>query len=185
MLISVPSRRHGIMEMKRHYICNTDHRPFSFKPHRIGSILLMLLLAMVSFASSAASRIELLDGTVINGELLSMANGRYVIQSATLGRVELPQSKIRSIEPVAGNSAQGAGKPDFQSIQQQIVASPELMRLVTAMMSDPQIQAAINDPEFMRLVLSGDVDALKSDPRILKLMANPSMQAIIGKMQQR
>lgn len=173
------------METKRHHICITGHRPFSLKSHRIGSILLMLLLATVSLTSSAASRIELVDGTVINGDLLSMANGRYVIQSATLGRIELPQSKIQSIEPVAGNTANGADKPDFQAIQQKIVASPELMQLVTAMMSDPEIQAAIKDPEFMRLILSGDVDALKNDPRILRLMANPSMQAIIGKMQQR
>jgi hypothetical protein len=169
---------------QRCFAATTKH-PLRIEPNALSSILLFLLFALAAFHCHAASRIELVDGTVINGDLLSMANGRYVIQSATLGHIELPQSKIRSIEPVAGNSAHSSEKPDFQAIQQQIVASPELMQLVTAMMSDPQIQAAINDPEFMRLILSGDVDALKSDPRILKLMANPSMQAIIGKMQQR
>ena len=156
-----------------------------FKTRRIGSILLTLLLATVTLTGNAASRIELVDGTVINGDLLSMSNGRYVVQSTTLGRIELPQSSIRAIEPEIGKSGSGGGNVDFHAIQQQITASPELMQLVTGLMSDPQIQAAMKDPEFMRLILSGDVAALKDDPRILKLMGNPSIQAIIGKMQQR
>ena len=164
------------METTRRILC---------KSRRTGSILLSLLLAMVTLASNAASRIELVDGTVINGDLLSMSNGRYVVQSTTLGRIELPQSSIRAIEPVIGKSGAGGGNVDFHAIQQQITASPELMQLVTALMSDPQIQAAMKDPEFMRLILSGDVAALKDDPRMLKLMGNPSIQAIIGKMQQR
>ena len=162
------------METTRRILC---------KSRRTGSILLSLLLAMVTLASHAASRIELVDGTVINGDLLSMSNGRYVVQSTTLGRIELPQSSIRAIEPVIGRSGTGGGNADFHAIQQQITASPELMQLVTALMSDPEIQAAMKDPEFMRLILSGDVAALKDDPRILKLMGNPSIQAIIGKMQ--
>jgi len=165
------------METTRRILC---------KSRRTGSILLSLLLATVTLASQAASRIELVDGTVINGDLLSMSNGRYVVQSTTLGRIELPQSSIRAIEPVIGKSGSGGGNNvDFHAIQQQITASPELMQLVTALMSDPQIQTAIKDPEFMRLILSGDVTALKDDPRMLKLMGNPSIQAIIGKMQQR
>ena len=164
------------METTRRILC---------KSRRTGSILLSLLLAMVTLAGNAASRIELVDGTVINGDLLSMSNGRYVVQSTTLGRIELPQSSIRAIEPVIGRSGTGGGSVDFHAIQQQITASPELMQLVTALMSDPQIQTAMKDPEFMRLILSGDVAALKDDPRMLKLMGNPSIQAIIGKMQQR
>ena len=165
------------METTRRILC---------KSRRTGSILLSLLLAAVTLASNAASRIELVDGTVINGDLLSMSNGRYVVQSTTLGRIELPQSSIRAIEPVIGKSSgSGGGNVDFQAIQQQITTSPELMQLVTALMSDPQIQTAMKDPEFMRLILSGDVAALKDDPRMLKLMGNPSIQAIIGKMQPR
>jgi hypothetical protein len=145
----------------------------------------MVLLAMAGHASNAASRIELVDGTIVNGELVSVSNGRYVIRSPALGQIELPASSIRSIEPAGGKSPVGGKSADFQNIQQQIVSSPELMQLVTSMMSDPEIQTVLKDPEFMQLIMSGDLNALKNDPRIQHLMNNPSMQAIIGKMQHR
>jgi hypothetical protein len=145
----------------------------------------MALLALATVPSPAASRIELVDGTEIIGEVVSMSNGRYVIRSPSLGQIELPQSSIRVIEETGGTAQAKSANADMQAIQQQIVTSPELMQLVTAMMSDPEIQEAIKDPEFVQLIMSGDLVTLKNDPRINRLMSNPSMQAIIGKMQAR
>ena len=156
-----------------------------FESLRIAVLLCLLVLASVSFASSTGNRIELVDGTHIFGEVVSMSNGRYVIRSPSLGQVELPQSSIRAIQPIDVAAPASLSNADIQAIQQKIVSSPELMLLVTALMSDPEVQAALKDPEFVRLVMSGDLQALQGDPRVLHLMSKPSMQAIIGKMQPR
>lgn len=181
----IPNLRHRIMQTERHLMHMAGSLPRRFLSHRIGRVLLMVLFALVGLASAAASQIELVDGTKINGELVSVSNGRYVIRSPALGEIELPASSIRSIMPSGEKPSAGAQGVDFQNIQQQIVSSPELMQLVTAMMSDPEIQSTLKDPEFMQLIMSGDLDTLKNDPRILRLMNNPSMQAILGKMQHR
>lgn len=153
-----------------------------FVSHPIVSLLFLFLLASISFAGSAGSRVELVDGTIINGEVISMTNARYIIRSPTLGQIELPQSSIRTIQPTGNTAPSSSANEDIQVIQQQIVASPELMQLVTVLMSDPEIQKALKDPEFMQLIMSGNLQALKDDPRTLRLMNNPSMQAILDEM---
>ncbi len=174
----------SIMEFKLHSFCNAVD-PLRVSMHRICAFLLMALLGFAAIPSSAASRIELVDGTEINGEVVSMSNGRYIIRSPSLGQIELPQSSVRTIEQAGGTAQASSAKADIQAIQQQIVTSPELMQLVTAMMSDPEIQEAMKDPEFVQLIMSGNLVALQNDPRIHRLMNNPSVKAIIGKMQVR
>jgi hypothetical protein len=146
---------------------------------------LLLLFVAISFACSAGSRIELVDGTTINGEVVSMSNGRYVIQSPSLGRIELPQSSIRAIESAGGSPSATSANAEIQTIQQQIISSPELLQSVSAMMSDPEIQEVLKDQEFVQLIMSGNLEALKDDPRIHRLMNNSSMQAIMGKVKGR
>ena len=163
-----------------------DIAPCAFRwrdSHRIAAFFLLFLLVSVSFTSSAGSRIELVDGTHINGEVVSMSNGRYVIRSPSLGRIELPQSSIRAIQPAGVTASASAANVDIEAIQRKIASSPELMQQVTAMMSDPEIQEVMKDPEFVRLIMSGDLQALQGDPRILRLMGNPSLRAIIDQMQ--
>lgn len=150
--------------------------------HRIVVPLFLMILALASMPAAAESRIELVDGTAINGDVVSASDGSYIIRSTTLGRIEVPETSIRSIRPSGGNGSAPTFNAEFQSIQQQIASSPELMQMVTVLMSDPELQAALNDPELMQLVMSGNFDALRNDPRILRLLSNPSMQAIVGKV---
>lgn len=144
--------------------------------------LFLMILALASMPGGAASHIELVDGTTINGDVVSISNGRYIIHSTTLGQIEVPESSIRSIRPGGGNGSGSAISAEIQSIQKQILSSPELMQMVTALLSDPELQATINDPELIQLVMSGNLEALRVDPRIHRLFANPSIQAIVGKV---
>ena len=144
--------------------------------------LFFMILAQVSLPAGAASQIELVDGTAIQGDVVSAAHGRYVIHSATLGQIELPESSIRSIRPGVESGPGSTSGANLLSIQKQIVSSPELLQMVTALLADPQLQAAMNDPELRQLVISGNLDALRSDPRILRLLAHPSIQEIVGKV---
>lgn len=150
--------------------------------YRTFAPLFLMLLALVNMPSAASSRIELVDGTAIYGDVVSASNGNYTIRSSTLGQIEVPESSIRSIRPDGGSDSGSALSAQLQPIQQQIASSPELMQMVTALQSDPELQAAINDPEFMQLIMSGNLETLQGDPRILRLLANPSIQTIVGKM---
>ena len=140
-----------------------------------------LLLAFAS-SNQGASLIELKDGTRIVGEVVSASQGNYLIRSKALGEIRLDESSIRSIQPSLGDQAYPAQPVELGSIQQKIANSPELMKLIADLQSKPQLQAILNDRHLLQLVLSGDMDSLRQDPRILQLLADPSVQAIIEKV---
>jgi len=53
---------------------------------------------------------------------------------------------------------------------------------VQALQGDPKVQAVLADRELVGLVLSGDLEALQSDPRILRLMEDPAVHAILQRV---
>jgi hypothetical protein len=153
-------------------------------------------------ALAGQSLIELRDGSTIAGALVRVEGAVYVIQSATLGEVRIPESEVLSIRPVSagtpggerggtqvGAGPSGAGTPSagalggqIQDLQQQLTQDPQLMGAIAALQGDPQLRAALADPEFARAVLSGDLDALQQDPRFIELMRHPGIQEIVGRM---
>ena len=152
-------------------------------------IALGLCLTLFHPGARAEGRaIELRDGSVLIGELVGIGNGHYRIRTPMLGEIEVPESDVLAIRPAAatapaaGNGAPGS--PDLQGtiagIQQQIAGDPALMSAVSALQSDPELQAALADPAFVQLVMSGNLTALSADPRFLRLMANPAIQAILS-----
>ena len=66
---------------------------------------LLIGLGLVGPAAGEASRIELRDGSIISGEVVGFADGRYLVESPALGRVTIDQSQIRSLQP--GGAAGG------------------------------------------------------------------------------
>jgi hypothetical protein len=148
-----------------------------------------LCLALAAAGPRAEGRaIELRDGSVLIGELVGITNGRYRIRTAMLGEIEVPEADVLAVRPVGESSPTpvGAlsGSADLQGtiagIQRQIAGDPALMGAVSALQSDPELQAALADPAFVQLVLSGNLTALSADPRFLRLMANPAVQAILS-----
>ena len=77
---------------------------------------LIMSLFLVSIAAASASaggirEVELTDGSVITGEVLSLSNGVYSVKSETLGTMKIGESKIRAIRE-KGHGAPGARKAD-------------------------------------------------------------------------
>ena len=136
-----------------------------------------LLLAITS-TTDGASLIELKDGTRIVGEVVSAGQGHYLIRSPSLGEIRLDESAIPSV----GEQAHPAQTVELGPIHQKIANSPELMKMIIDLQSKPQLQAILNDKQLMQLVLSGDTESLQHDPRIMQLLADPSIQAIVGKV---
>jgi hypothetical protein len=146
---------------------------------KLGLPLSFVLLLAITSTNHGASLIELKDGSRIVGELVSVSQGSYLIRSTALGEIRLEASAIRSIRPSTDGQPGSRQPVELARIQQKIANSPELMKKISDLQSTPQIQAILNDKQLLQLVLSADTDSLQRDPRILQLLADPSVQAII------
>lgn len=175
------------------------HVPMSFRPFRVsgalGIVAALGLLLTLGIAVAAERAFQLRDGSVLMGELIAVAEGRYRIRSAALGEIELPESQILAIRSAPPASAPGS--PPIQSavpadasdlprlmagIQQQMAGDPTLAGAIAALQNDPELLSALADPGFTQLILSGNLTALGTDPRFLRLMANPAIQSILGQV---
>jgi hypothetical protein len=140
------------------------------------------VLLTTASITQGASLIELKDGTRIVGEIVSAEQGHYLIRTTSLGEIRLQETAIHSIHPAMGDQAHSAHMVELGPIQQKINNSPELMKMIADLQSKPQLQAILNDKQLMQLVLSGDMENLQQDPRIMQILADPSIQAIITKV---
>jgi hypothetical protein len=144
--------------------------------------LLVSLTLVGATATAEPSRIELRDGSVISGAVVGFSGGHYLIRSPALGEISVDESEIRAVHP-GGEASAGSGyRSEIQSLQQRMVANPEIVTLLTALANDPEVQAALADPELMHLVASGNLTALQRNPRFQSLLDHPELQAILGQM---
>ncbi|MCX4027268.1 hypothetical protein H0A36_18310 [Endozoicomonas sp. SM1973] len=125
--------------------------------------------------ATQAATIELVDGTRILGEIKSLNDGVYVIDTPSLGQMRIEQKKVRSISK---DKAATANNLSIDSIRQSLINSPETMKAILALQNDPQVKAILADPELMQLINSGNMNALQNNPKIQQLMTNPEVQSI-------
>lgn len=159
-------------------------------PAALGVLAALSLGGGPAGLAAGGSRIELRDGSVFSGELIGVESGRYRIRTALMGEIEVKESDVLAIRPAeSGGSrppALNSGPADysgaFADIGHQVLSDPGLLGSIMELQNDPELQSALADPGFVGLIMSGNVDALKSDPRFLHLMAHPTVQAIIGRV---
>jgi hypothetical protein len=158
---------------------------------------LIISLFFVSIAAASASaggirEVELTDGSVIAGEVLSLSNGVYTIKSGTLGTMKISESKIRAIREKdhgAAGSAQSGQAGDaggvnvpVKSLQDKMMNDGEIMDMVKSLQNDRDFQKILEDPEVMKAVNSGDIAALMANPGFMKLLDNKTVQDIQNKV---
>jgi hypothetical protein len=138
---------------------------------------------------SVAATVTLKDGTVIQGEVRSMQDGVYTIETNSVGTLHVRAEQIRSIDdngksappPRVGSSPSGAssGASALDAAKSLIAGDPKLLATVLELQSDPEMIAVLADPDVMKAIAAGDYAALMSNPKIIALMQNPKIRAII------
>jgi len=145
-----------------------------------------LLLAQESRAGEVRA-IELKDGSVVTGEVVSLTNGKYTIRSGSLGTIQIEESKVLVIRPVGAPAASNFGAipdtaEDISTLQNRMMNDKEVMSKIQSLQNDPEFMKILEDPEVMKAVTSGDTAALMANPQFLKLMNNPTVRDIEQKV---
>lgn len=152
----------------------------------VGSLLVASWLACSAVASAAT--VVLRDGTVIQGEVKSLQDGVYTIETTSVGTVHVRAADVRSIDedgksPSASAAGQPAAGPSpgnaLDAAKSQIVADPKVLATVLALQNDPEVLAVLADPEVAKAMAAGDYSALMSNAKIVALMQNPKVREII------
>ncbi|NOY80137.1 MAG: hypothetical protein GXP31_03935 [Kiritimatiellaeota bacterium] len=88
------------------------------------------------------------------------------------------RSNRPAVRPTAPSLHVKAAGMDIQGLMQAITGDPDIMRSITALQEDPDIQAVLRDPEIQRAVQSGNLLQLMKDPKIIKLLGNKKIQDV-------
>lgn len=143
--------------------------------------LTMILNLLAGSATAGELReIQLSDGSVVSGEVLSLSGGIYTIKSDTLGTLRLEESKVRVIRPKSSPRDNAGG--DTKSLQEKMMSDQEIMGLIPSLQNDPEFKKIMEDSELMKAVAAGDIAVLMADPRFMKLLSNPTVQEIQKKV---
>jgi hypothetical protein len=157
-----------------------------FPPVMTRSLLLCLVFSAGDALGGQVSAIELNDGSVVVGEIVTAGNGTYTVKTDKLGTIHLKDTDILAIRSKAAALRQDpfADLPSsnlvegLRSVRQRILGDPQLMQSVQALKDDLDIQKILHDPELMQAIQSGNWAALTANPKIQAVMNNPTVQGI-------
>jgi hypothetical protein len=160
-------------------------------------ILLLVLFVSMSalFACTAyGKKIELTDGSTLDGEIVSFSEGKYTVQSPSLGTLKIEDSKVRSItsagQPAVASSEEtvpfdpAAIQIEMQKLQPAILGNPNVMKIVVGLISNPDFQALANDPEVVNAAKSLDLKTLMANQKFVKAINDPAIKEVDQKIKE-
>lgn len=150
-------------------------------------VLIMVMLLMLPLSGGLLAgeikEIELTDGSVITGEVLSLASGVYTIRTGSLGTLKIEDTKVRSIrQPGTLSSRPSGSNSETRSLQDKMMSDKDVMTMILSLKDDPQFTKILEDPEIMNAINSGDTAALMANPKFLQLLHNPTVREIQQKV---
>ena len=138
------------------------------------------------------SKIELADGSVINGEVVSYINNVYTIKTTTFGEIRIGVEKISRIEssnyaspntPVAPIAQTNIPtQSQVSSYSQTLMKNPENSALVLELTNNPKLQELANDPEILEAAKANDLQALMKNAKFMDIVNSPEMQEAVKKV---
>jgi hypothetical protein len=145
----------------------------------------ILLLTARSAPAAEMREIEMSDGSVVSGEVLSLSKGIYTIRSDSLGTLKIDESKVRVIRPRSTSQGAGASQSsggDVRSLQNKMMNDQEIMGMIQSLQNDPEFKKLLEDPDVMKAVNAGDIAALMANPKFTKILNNSTVQDIQKKV---
>ena len=156
------------------------------------TLTITCFLCLILFAAGAGAGelkvIELKDGSIITGEVISLAGGLYTIKSDSLGMIKVEELKIRAIRSRSPEKGSASADPaaaqssDAQALQQKMMGDQEIMTMIQALRDDPEFKKVMEDPVVMKAMKNGDVSTLMANPQFMKLLNNPTVKEIEKKV---
>lgn len=152
---------------------------------------LILLVAILSLAAGAVRagelrEIELKDGSIITGEVVSLGNGIYTIKSNALGTLKVEENKVKVIRPITPPQipadAQHSMGNEVTTLQHEMMSDKEVVCLIQSLQNDPEFMKLLEDPDILKAVKSNDIPALTANPKFMKLLDNQTVQEIQKKV---
>ena len=160
--------------------------------------LFTLIFCDLSFLAYGGTlrEIELIDGSIIRVEVLSMDGKTYRLRSDALGTIEMPEYQGKAIrspgeslvrpqtaaEPHVGSSASPPATPvptpSTNDLQQALSQNPAAMNKIISLQNDPLMQQILGDENTMRAVQAGDLGAVMNDPKVRALMNHPTIREL-------
>jgi hypothetical protein len=136
--------------------------------------------------ASEVARVQLIDGSVISGKIISFKEGVYTLGSASLGTITIDESQIQLIRMdssgtdlwVPVGTSNDSIERTMQSLQKSITNDPQMMELIRTLQNDPEIEALIQDEAIRDALSTGDINSLMANPEFIKIFENPSIQQI-------
>jgi hypothetical protein len=156
------------------------------RPAVLSALVIGAILAVNLVAYADVERIELSDGSVIRGEIVSYSRGVYTVRSENLGTLTVEGSKIRSIKKetsgAPGDQPTGSGRipinDQVKALQELMAGDQNIMKSIESLNNDPDFQTVLADPELMKAVSSGDISQLLASPKFMKLLNKPVVHEI-------
>ena len=149
-------------------------------------VVIALVLAVHSASGGEVREIELNDGSVVTGEVISLSKGVYTIKSDSLGTITIDETKVRIIRPKSSSRSAGdewkKNAAEVESLQGRMMNDQEIMGMIQSLQNDPEFNKILEDPEIMKAVTAGDVAALTANPRFMKLLDNQTVRDIQKKV---
>ena len=146
---------------------------------------IFFLASSITAYCGQISRIELADGSVINGEITSYKDGIYVVDTASFGEVKVAADKVSKIESAnSPEQTNNFAQPQIDAYKSKIMSNPENVAVITNLASDPQIQEVVKDPQIQDDVRSGNINALMKNEKFMDIVNNSKMQEAVKKIKQ-